>query len=400
MRKEKVFKYIIARTNKGGLVIANSINQSRHRLVNIGINRVSYLDISYIDTILFRFHFKMSAEERFHFYRALALQMKGGGSIKDCMSSLATISHDYAKLNACYITLEAVNAGKSLSRALILAGFPPGEVNTIASGEKSGSVSEAMHALQEEIHLVLQVEKEVKSSLSGPIFALGLLWFVGFLAFGVLVPYLYDNVIAPTKAANVMGSGLLSFFYFCVWVRDSMPYSAIFYYGFPFFVWGGMRLIGTSALDVIGTIGIIGRFRVTLDILRALRILVRNLDFRSSITVAAAQAVNSMNTKSMKNGMTSFVAHLRRGESIEDAAILSTLPVELSMEIASAGKTKYFTERLRNYATIMEAEIKPMGDKVKFIVSLFVITTVAVMIGGLFIAIYLPVVKATLSLAS
>ena len=34
-----------------------------------------------------------------------------------------------------------------------------------------------------------------------------------------------------------------------------------------------------------------------------------------------------------------------------------------------------------------------MGEKVKFIVSLTVVTTVATVIGSLFIAVYLPVIK-------
>ena len=48
----------------------------------------------------------------------------------------------------------------------------------------------------------------------------------------------------------------------------------------------------------------------------------------------------------------------------------------------------------------MEAELKPMGEKVKFIVSLTVVTTVATVIGSLFIAVYLPVIKRRLSLAA
>ena len=159
-------------------------------------------------------------------------------------------------------------------------------------------------------------------------------------------------------------------------------------------------MMGYSFVDVIGSFGIIGKFRMTLDILQALRIMIRNLEFRSSVTVAATQVITSMKTAVMRNGMISFVKKLKQGQSIGDAALFSSLPIEFSMELAGAEKTKFFTERLKNYATIVEAELKPMGEKVKFIVSLTVVTTVATVIGSLFIAVYLPVIKATLSLAA
>ena len=61
--------------------------------------------------------------------------------------------------------------------------------------------------------------------------------------------------------------------------------------------------------------------------------------------------------------MISFVKKLKQGQSIGDAALFSSLPIEFSMELAGAEKTKFFTERLKNYATIVEAELKPMARK-------------------------------------
>ena len=54
-----------------------------------------------------------------------------------------------------------------------------------------------------------------------------------------------------------------------------------------------------------------------------------------------------MKTAVMRNGMISFVKKLKQGQSIGDAALFSSLPIEFSMELAGAGKTKFFTERLK-----------------------------------------------------
>ena len=66
-------------------------------------------------------------------------------------------------------------------------------------------------------------------------------------------------------------------------------------------------MMGYSFVDVIGSFGIIGKFRMTLDILQALRIMIRNLEFRSSVTVAATQVITSMKTAVMRNGMISLL---------------------------------------------------------------------------------------------
>ena len=303
-------------------------------------------------------------------------------------------------MKAVSVILDSVNRGEVISRGLKLAGFPKEETNTIASGENSGRLTEAIFAAQQQLQLVLQIKKELQGALYGPIFSLIVLWIVAFIAFAGLLPYLYDSIIAPTKAAKVISPAILGLFNFCLAVRDTLPYSAVIYYGLPAFIWGGFHMMGYSFVDVIGSFGIIGKFRMTLDILQALRIMIRNLEFRSSVTVAATQVITSMKTAVMRNGMISFVKKLKQGQSIGDAALFSSLPIEFSMELAGAEKTKFFTERLKNYATIVEAELKPMGEKVKFIVSLTVVTTVATVIGSLFIAVYLPVIKATLSLAA
>ena len=396
----QAFEYRLAYKERVGIIVADSTSHARKRLKDIGVRNITLLRISHLKSMDLLLNPKMSKDSQFAFYRTLFMQLKGGASIKDSLALLIITSTNLANLRTYCIIWDSINRGNSLSRGLKLAGFPAQNVNIVTSGEETGSLIEAIFAIQEELKLLIRLKKDVQGALYGPLFSLVALWLVAFLAFAGLLPFLYDSVIAPTKAVKVMSPGMLFFFDICLAVRDALPYSAILYYGMPIFVWGGFRMMGHSFTDVATSFGIIGKFRVSLDILQALRIIVRNLEFRASIVTAAAQTIPSMHTKSMRNGMIELVKHLKAGQPIGDSAMRSSLPVDFSMELASAEKTKFFTERLKSYATIVETEMKPMGEKVKFTVSLFVVTAVAVIIGGLFIAVYLPVIKATLSLAS
>ncbi|GAJ07234.1 unnamed protein product, partial [marine sediment metagenome] len=119
----------------------------------------------------FRVEFAPSRKDILNFTNQLAVMVKAGISLTDCLESISQQTEN-RKFTAVITDLkDQIETGKSFSQALAEHGQTFGSlyVNMVASAEISGSLSEMLQKLAEYLDTEAETRSQVKSAMVYPI---------------------------------------------------------------------------------------------------------------------------------------------------------------------------------------------------------------------------------------
>ena len=391
------FKYYY-KTMFRGYVLADDFNKAKQKLTEMEA-RFTRLEPSFFDSLILRAQLKVPEEERAGVYRALSSRLRSGQDIKKAVRSVIVTSQNIPVIYMCDLVLENLNKGKKIAQAFKLAGVPEQDLGHIENGEKSGTLGQAFNNLQERLYQSVKLKKQIKSDILKPLISLVAIWLLFYPAFSAFIPLIYDNVIEPNDTLEQLPPFYVNFILFCLYLRETQPYSMVLYYAFPFMIHGGLRVMGISWADVSTIAPPVKKYLVALDVLAATQILAQKT--RSGVTVlnATQAAVPAMKTTSMRIGLEQFVKALNKGMSIGDAINETVLPVTLINEITNAGESTSFGDTLEEYVSLGEYVVKERGESMKLFANLVTLGVVAIGIIMLVTLTYIPVLKSTLQLA-
>ncbi len=392
----KVFQIVVQGRPKG-FIVADDAAAAQKRLRDAefqGEPRYS----PFLTAMLMR-RSNMTMKQRAFFYRNISMRLQMRASVKDALASVIVCSHELPIVKTASVAFNEMLAGRKFSQACRSAGgIPESEINFLAAGEKAGKLKESVQSVHAKLSLLLKIKKEIVGNLALPITAFVILWAILFPAFSGFLPHIYDTMSSIRNLENALSPFIQNTFNFSLFVRDTMPFSAFLYYSLPAIVWAGARAAGVSSTDIFSEIGIFRRFYTLMDMLQAVFTITQQLKFEQSMPAAAAEAIGAVKTREMRRGLSELVIFLQQGDTISVAAQKSSLPLEFIGELIGADKTDFFAQRLENYNIILYNELEEQGEKLKIVLNLMVLSTIAMAILAFVIFAYVPSLEVILLL--
>ena len=343
----------------------------------------------------FRLRSKVSQREFLFFNQELRALLKAGLPVLASLDILIERRKNLVFKRALEDIRERVKSGQSLSEGFAAHGelFPRLYASSLASGERSGELATMLTRFVDYTRTVLAIRRKVVSALVYPAILLGLCVCLVCLMVFYIVPKFNEfidtlggNLPLPTQIlmgtslflANnwilVLGSVVVATGAFMAWVRTAP--GRLWLDGFKMKI----PLVGNIIHDYAQI-----RFTRTLSTLVA-----GGIPLVTSLELSARAVANLV----WERALMVVTERVREGqalwESLEKTALLSDIAVEM-VKVGEA--TGALEEMLTSASEFTEEEIDHKLTRVVTLIEPLMLIFMAVVVGGMLLAIYLPLIQ-------
>ncbi len=338
---------------------------------------------------------KVRSDQIVIFSRQLATMVDSGIPIAPAIDILAEQIEDRGFQHTLRKMREDIEAGSSLSEATGRhpKAFSDFYVNMIRAGESSGRLDEILDRVASYLEKVNALQGKVRASLFYPAFVSVLAFAITTFLLVVIVPKFKEIFTAlggqlplPTQILLALSEFMGKYLVFEVVSGIAFVIGAKIYIGTP----GGRlwfdRLV--LKLPVVGKLlqkVVIARFS------RTLATLVKSgVPILGSLEIVAKTAGNRVVEKAVMAARTS----IKEGENIADPLAHSKVfPAMVTRMIAVGEKTGELEKMLGKIADFYESEVDAAVTALTSLIEPLVISVLGVIIGGIVIALFLPIFK-------
>lgn len=328
------------------------------------------------------------------FSRQFATMINAGLSLTKCLTILAQQTESAALKDIIGQLAKDVESGQSLSDAMIKhpRAFPPIFVNMVRAGETGGVLDEVLMRVADHFENDLALKAKVKSAMTYPI-AMGGLVLIVLAAMMIFVVPTFEGMFRDMGNADLpaITQILVNASHFVASIKGvimAVIVTAIIY-GLKAlintekgrFVWDSMKLKMPVAGSIIQKMAV-ARFTRTFGTLVS-----AGVPILSALDIVADTAGNMVVAKAVKGTATA----IKEGETI--AKPLSESPVFPSMVvqmIAVGEETGALDTMLVKIAEFYDEEVGTAVDSITSIIEPIMMATLGVIVGGMVIALYLP----------
>ena len=391
----KEFTFLWTGKNKAGKIVRGEQRATSEAVVNATLRRQGIL-VTKVTKQKFRGGSKVSEKDIALFTRQLATMMKAGVPLLQTFDIVGR-GHDNPAVGKLLLDIKSdVETGSSLSQAFrkFPLYFDPLYCNLVAAGEQAGILETLLDRLATYKEKMLAIKSKIKSALFYPIAVIIVAFIITavimifvipafkevFKSFGADLPTPTLLVIAISDyfveywwlIFGSIGGGLFAFFY--TWKRSEKM---------QFFL---DRLF--LRLPVFGPIirkAVMARWTRTLATMFAAGVpLVESLD---SVGGAAGNYVYKQGTKQIQGEVST-------GTSLTSAMQNSNLfPNMVNQMVAIGEESGSLDSMLGKVADFFEAEVDDAVDALSSLMEPIIMVVLGVLIGGMVIAMYLPIFK-------
>lgn len=345
---------------------------------------------------LFRIKPRVSAKEFLLFNQELAALLRAGLPVLQSLDILLERRENPTFRRALQDIRERVKSGESLSEAFTAQGelFPRLYGATLASGERSGELHSVLRRYIEFAKNLLAVKKKVVSAMVYPIILVTLM--IGLM--NVVVFYVLPKF---QSFLGELGTDLPLPTRILLGVADvavgNWPYIVGVVVGVFVFVslWrqteGGKLALDRMSLRVPLVGGIINdyaqnRFTRTLATLQA-----GGIPLVQSVEMAARAVGNRL----FETRLFSVAGKVREGQSLWESVEETRLMSHISVEMIKVGEsTGALVDMLNDVSEFTEQEIEHKLQRLVSLIEPLLLIFMAVVVGGMLMAIYLPMIQA------
>lgn len=328
------------------------------------------------------------------FSRQFATMINAGLSLTKCLTILAQQTESASLKEIIQQLAKDVESGQSLSDAMIKhpRAFPPIFVNMVRAGETGGVLDEVLMRVADHFENDLALKAKVKSAMTYPI-AMGGLVLVVLAAMMIFVVPTFEGMFKDMGNADLpaITQALVNVSHFVASIKGvimAVIVTAIIY-GIKAlintekgrFVWDSMKLKMPIAGSIIQKMAV-ARFTRTFGTLVS-----AGVPILSALDIVADTAGNTVVAKAVKG----TASAIKEGETI--AKPLSESPVFPSMVvqmIAVGEETGALDTMLVKIAEFYDEEVGTAVDGITSIIEPIMMATLGVIVGGMVIALYLP----------
>ncbi len=391
----KEFTFLWTGKNKAGKIVRGEQRATSEAVVNATLRRQGIL-VTKVTKQKFRGGSKVSEKDIALFTRQLATMMKAGVPLLQTFDIVGR-GHDNPAVGKLLLDIKSdVETGSSLSQAFrkFPLYFDPLYCNLVAAGEQAGILEALLDRLAAYKEKMLAIKSKIKSALFYPIAVL----IVAFVITAVIMLFVipaFKNVFQsfgadlPTPTLMVIaasdffteywwlifgsiGGGLFAFFY--TWKRSEKMQFLL------------DRLF--LRIPLFGPIirkAVMARWTRTLATMFAAGVpLVESLD---SVGGAAGNYVYKQGTKQIQGEVST-------GTSLTSAMQNSNLfPNMVNQMVAIGEESGSLDSMLGKVADFFEAEVDDAVDALSSLMEPIIMVVLGVLIGGMVIAMYLPIFK-------
>ena len=391
----KEFTFLWTGKNKAGKIVRGEQRATSEAVVNATLRRQGIL-VTKVTKQKFRGGSKVSEKDIALFTRPLATMMKAGVPLLQTFDIVGR-GHDNPAVGKLLLDIKSdVETGSSLSQAFrkFPLYFDPLYCNLVAAGEQAGILEALLDRLATYKEKMLAIKSKIKSALFYPIAVL----IVAFVITAVIMLFVipaFKNVFQsfgadlPTPTLMVIaasdffieywwlifgsiGGGLFAFFY--TWKRSEKMQFLL------------DRLF--LRIPLFGPIirkAVMARWTRTLATMFAAGVpLVESLD---SVGGAAGNYVYKQGTKQIQGEVST-------GTSLTSAMQNSNLfPNMVNQMVAIGEESGSLDSMLGKVADFFEAEVDDAVDALSSLMEPIIMVVLGVLIGGMVIAMYLPIFK-------
>lgn len=391
----KEFTFLWTGKNKAGKIVRGEQRATSEAVVNATLRRQGIL-VTKVAKQKFRGGRKVSEKDIALFTRQLATMMKSGVPLLQTFDIVGR-GHDNPAVGKLLLDIKSdVETGSSLSQAFrkFPLYFDPLYCNLVAAGEQAGILETLLDRLATYKEKMLAIKSKIKSAMFYPIAVIIVAFIITAVIMIFVIPAFKDvfksfGADLPTPTLLVIaisdyfveywwlifgsiGGGLFAFFY--TWKRSEKMQ----------FVLDRLFL----RLPVFGPIirkAVIARWTRTLATMFAAGVpLVESLD---SVGGAAGNYVYKQGTKQIQGEVST-------GTSLTSAMQNTNLfPNMVNQMVAIGEESGALDSMLGKVADFFEAEVDDAVDALSSLMEPIIMVVLGVLIGGMVIAMYLPIFK-------
>jgi type IV pilus assembly protein PilC len=342
-----------------------------------------------------RVEFGPSRKDILNFTNQLAVMVRAGISLTDCLESIAA-QNDNRKFAAIIIDLKVqIEGGKSFSQALgeHFDVFGSLYVNMVAAAEVSGSLSDMLQKLAEYLDQEAETRSQVKGAMVYPIIiaimavsvTIFLLCFV-LPRFTAIFAGKEQLLPAPTKILMATSAFLRGWWYLI------LPAVGGFVWGFLYFINTGIGRLWWDKTKL--TVPLIRTLCRSLYITRSLHtmgVLTRaGVPILNTISITAQIAGNVL-YKDMWFGV---YENVRQGKKIASSlSRYSLMPPDVVQMIKSGEDSGTMSDVLRDVSSYYARELKTVIKTVTSMIEPIMIVVMGFLVGFIAMSIILPIFK-------
>jgi type IV pilus assembly protein PilC len=336
---------------------------------------------------------KVSAKSLAVFTRQFSVMIDAGLPLVQCLEILGTQEEDKNFSSVILATRTDVESGASLADAMKKhpKAFDPLFTNMIAAGEAGGILDTILKRLATYIEKAVKLKGQVKSAMIYPIaviviaaLVVGVILWKVIPTFATLFSGLGADLPLPTRFVIALSNGLVRFMPFILVGMGAAVFAFRSYYASP----GGRRVIDsiTLKMPVLGPLMrkiAVARFCRTLSTLLA-----SGVSILEALDITARTAGNAI----VEEAILTTRKSIERGETI--AAPLKETNVFPSMvvQMISVGEaTGALDTMLSKIADFYEEEVDVAVAGLLTLLEPIMIFFLGVVVGGIVIAMYLPI---------
>jgi len=343
----------------------------------------------------FRIEFKPSRKDILNFTKQLAVMIRAGISITDCLESIAE-QIENQKLRKIIIDLKTqIEGGKSFSQALSEHDktFSNLYINMVAAAEVSGSLSDMLQKLAEYLDEEAETRSQIKGAMVYPIIIAVMAVLVTIFLLCFVLPR-FITVFAgkehllpwPTKFLMASSGFLRSYWFFIVPIAGGA-------------IVGFCRFINTK----VGRLWW-DRTKLVLPLIRTLcrsLYITRSLHTMGVLTRAGVPILNTISITAQIAGNVLYkdmwlgvYEDVRQGKKIASSLNrYNLMPVNVTQMIRSGEDSGSMSDVLRDVSDYYAKELKTVIKAVTSMIEPIMIVVMGVLVGFIAMSIILPIFK-------
>ena len=391
----KEFTYLWVGKNKAGKIVRGEQRATSETVVNATLRRQGIL-VTKISKQSFRGGGKVTDKDVALFTRQLATMMKSGVPLLQTFEIVGR-GHDNPAVGKLLLDIKTdVETGSSLSQAFrkFPLYFDQLYCNLVAAGEQAGILETLLDRLASYKEKMLAIKSKIKSALFYPVAIIIVAFIITAVIMIFVIPAFKDvfkSFGADLPAPTVVVIAISDFFVAWWWAIFGSIFGAFFAF---FYVWKRSETMQFAMdrfllrIPVFGPLvrkSVMARWTRTLSTMFAAGVpLVESLD---SVGGAAGNYVYKVATKQIQ-------AEVSTGSSLTSAMTTTQLFPNMVVQMVAIGEESgALDSMLGKVADFFEAEVDDAVEALSSLMEPMIMVILGTLIGGLVIAMYLPIFK-------
>ena len=285
-----------------------------------------------------------------------------------------------------------IESGSSFSTALAAHPnvFPPLMVSLVSVGETGGFLADSLEAISRSYQADVKLQQKIRSAMTYPIIVL-VIAVVGVIAMITFVVPVFENMFASMGGELPLPTQMLvTLSHNMVWILPLLVVLAV-----AGWIWY-QRVKHTDRFR-----GVVDPFRLRMPVFGSLvtKIAVarfaRNLSMMLGAGVPLMQALDlvgrAANNKAIEDALRSVRESVRLGRSFSaPLARAAVFPPMVSQMVAVGEESGSLPDMLENIAAMYEAEVDAASEQLTSMIEPIMMTVLGLLIGGMVVALYMP----------